>query len=211
MLVALIPLLTAAVTLSGAWLKEAMQRRSREQTRQRLIAQTKEEISTIESWAKAHASLWSSEEPPESVRNRAQADLDTTYNRISRLTPEIRQPVRMQEVLSRLLLRHVQVKGLSRALRYLYYILLFMLFAWGAAAFSQPNSWSSVVFVLATLTTYFVVAIAPAWLLGFLTRYVAGRQAARPQQHSQGSADGPTPPYSGTHSRTSYPTNMTQR
>jgi hypothetical protein len=173
------PILTAMVTLLGAWWKETQHRRSREQVRQRLLTQVKDEIGMIEAWAKAHASLGSSAEPPPDVRERAQRDLDVAYARMAQLAPELRQPVTLQTVLSRLFLRHLRPTLAVRLLRYLYYAQLVMVVLWGLAGFSQPTSWSSPGNVFGTLGAYSIVAIIPAWLLATLILTIARRQAAK--------------------------------
>jgi hypothetical protein len=63
-----LPVVTAVVTLLATWFKETTQRRGREQVRQRLLTQVKEEIGITEAWAKAHASLGPSPEPPPVIR-----------------------------------------------------------------------------------------------------------------------------------------------
>jgi hypothetical protein len=188
-----IPLLTAIVTLGLTWWKEARQSRSREHVRQRLLAQVKEEISMIEAWAKAHASLASSDEPPPLVRSRAQRDLDAAYDRMGQLAPELRQPITLQMTFSRLLLRHVPVRGGARFFRVVYYLSLVWLFALGLVAFPQPSSWSEPASILATFIAYFTFAAGPAWFLGWLTMSLAHRQERRREQQMVGDR-APRPP-----------------
>lgn len=173
----LLPIVTAIVILLATWFKETFQRRGREQVRQRLVAQVKEEIGVIEAWATAHASCRSSSEPPPAVRERALRDLDTAYNRMQQFHPEPQEPVTLQIVVSHLFLRHLRVSWTVRGLRYIYYLALFMAFIWGLVGFSQPNSWSSVPASFATVTTYIIVAVLPALFVGWLTMYVSRRQA----------------------------------
>ena len=176
----LLPLVTAIVVLLGTWFKEASQRRGREQVRQRLLAQVKEEIDLIDAWAKAHASFGSSGEPPLAIRERALRDLDPAYGRFQQFAPEVRGPVTFSNVLSHLFLRHLSVTLTVRFLRIVYYFTLVAATIWGLVGFSQPNSWSTVQASFLTVMTYITVAVLPALFFGWLTTYVARRQAAVP-------------------------------
>jgi hypothetical protein len=177
------PLLTVVVTIGGTWWKETQQGRSHEQVRQRLLIQVKDEISVIEAWAKAHGSLDAVGEPPAFVRERARQDLDVAYERMGQISPELRQPVTLQATLARLLVRHVPIRGGARVSRVVYYISLLMMVLWGSVGFFQPNSWASGTDIIATLLTYFTVAVVPAWLLRWLTMSLAQRQERR-RQHA---------------------------
>jgi hypothetical protein len=171
-------LATAVITVGGAWLKEALQRRSREQVRERFLRQVKEEIAMIEAWAKAHAALGSTAEPPPAVRERAQRDLDQAYDRMARLAPQLPQPITLSLVLSRLFLRYVRPTSKVRLLRSLYYIALAMLVVWGLAGFFDPAAWSTPSTAFATIRAYLAVAVAPAWLLGWITCSTARHDGA---------------------------------
>lgn len=170
------------MTLGGTWWKEARQSRSREQVRQRLLAQVKDEISTIEAWAKAHASLVSSDEPPELVRSRAQRDLDAAYDRMGQLAPELRRPITLQMVFSRVLLRHVPVRGVARLLRIIYYLSIVWIIFLGLINFSLPSSWSEPSAIIAAFIGYFTFAVVPAWIIGWLTMSLARRQERRKRE-----------------------------
>jgi hypothetical protein len=158
------PILVALVSLSGAWWKEAAQRRNREKVRQRLLAYVKDKIAVIEAWIKAHASLEPSAAVPEAVRARARHNLDMAYNRMSQLVPEPRYSITLQTLVSRLLLRHLPMTPAVRWRRYVYYVTPFMAVIWGFAGFTMPDAWNSSGNVFATLATYLLLAVLPAWL-----------------------------------------------
>src|SRR5687768_1816726 len=108
------PILVAIVSLLSAWSKEATQRRSSEQVRQRTLAYVKDEIAVIEAWIKAHASLEPSTVIPETVAARARHDLDSAYERMPELVPEPRRSITLHTLMSRLLLRHVRMTPIVR-------------------------------------------------------------------------------------------------
>ena len=72
LLLAVGPVVAAAITVGGIWLKEALQRRGGEEARRRRIDQAKAQIDIIEAWARARASLNGSTELAGSARAQAQ-------------------------------------------------------------------------------------------------------------------------------------------
>ena len=172
-------LLAALVTLSGTWWKEAAQRRSGEQVRQRELTYLKDKVGIIEAWVKACASLEPSSEPPVAVRERAYHDLDAAYNRINQLAPNLRQALTFRAVLSRVFLRHLSATLTVRLLRYVYYFTLFMAVIWASVGFSQPDSWSTGAAIFATLMTYLIVAILPPVVLARLAVSAALRAGTK--------------------------------
>jgi hypothetical protein len=185
-----LPVVTAVVTLLVTWFKETTQRRGAEHVQQRLLTQVKEEIGITEAWAKAHASLGSGAEPPAAVRERAQRDLDNSYDRLQRAGQDVRRPFTFGAVLSRILLLDLPVKtGWVRALRLVYYLSLVMAYLWGQFGLGQQSSWANATSIGSSLTAYFILAVVPAWSLHWFTRFVAKKQAARmavqvPPQHN---------------------------
>jgi hypothetical protein len=172
-------LLAAFVTVGGTWWKEAAQRRSGEQTRQRALTYIKDEVGIIEAWAKAYASLESSAEPPARVRERAYRDLDAAYDRMKQLAPGLQQSSTFRAVLLRLLLRNLPATLAVRLLRYVYYFTLFMAVIWAFVGFSQPDSWSTGTAIIITFMTYLTVAVAPPWIVARLAIFVARRWGAK--------------------------------
>jgi hypothetical protein len=172
------PILVALITLGGAWVKEATQRRSQEQTRQQLLSYVKDEIGIIDAWVKAHASVASSGELPPSVRERANQDLDRAYNRIVQLVPGRQSPITLQKLLSRLLLRHIAVTPAVRRWRAFYYFTLFLAGFWGFIAVSDQGSWDTPGDIIGSVVAYFLIAVVPAWIAARLVISSARRPAS---------------------------------
>jgi hypothetical protein len=172
------PMLAALVTVGGAWWRESLQRRNAEEFQQRLLSRVKTEVEIIDTWVKAQASLSPTTQVPDAVRERARSDLAKAYERMLAVGPERRSSVTLGQVLKRLLLRHLPVTRTVRLLRYVYYLLLLMALMWGLAGFSRPGAWTGAVDILATLSTYLVIAVLPAWIAAWITTSIAQRQAS---------------------------------
>src|SRR3954447_21660396 len=80
LLLAVGPVVAAAITVGGIWLKEALQRRGRDEERRRRMDQAKAQIEIVDAWARARASLNTSTDLAEGVRTRAQEALDVAYD-----------------------------------------------------------------------------------------------------------------------------------
>lgn len=158
------PVLVVVVSLMGAWGKEAAQRRSQEQVRQRRLTFVKDEIGVIDAWARAHAALDPAQCPPTAVCERARLDLDQAYGRMTQLVPEARPPISLHALLSRLLMRHVPTTPEVRRRRYVYYIALGWAVFIGSIGFTMPGSWSTAYDVFITLWTCLLFGFLPAWL-----------------------------------------------
>jgi hypothetical protein len=173
------PILVALVTLVGAWGKETAQRRSEEQVRERIRSQAKDEISTIEAWAKAHASLGETGEPLTAIRDRARHDLDRAYDRMMQLASARAPRPTLRSVLSRLLLRHLPARPAVRLFRGLYYFTLACAPFWGLIGFTQPTSWTDASAIAGSFMAFFILAVLPAWAFARIAVIAARRHEHR--------------------------------
>jgi len=176
------PIVAAFATLGGTWWKDTAQRRSEEQIRERIRIQAKEEISTIEAWAKAHASLGESNEPLTTIRDRAHQDLDRAYERIMQVAAETPPRPTLKSILFRLLLRHLSNRWPVRMFRGLYYLTLVLAPVWGLVGFTQPSSWTDAHAIVVSFLTFFILAVVPAWAFARLAVFADRRHEARAAQ-----------------------------
>src|SRR4051794_17453205 len=81
LLLAVGPVVAAAITVGGIWLKEALQRRGGDEERRRCMDQAKAQIEIVEAWARARTSLNASTDLAGSARTQAQEAVDIACDR----------------------------------------------------------------------------------------------------------------------------------
>jgi hypothetical protein len=173
LLLAVGPVVAAAITVCGIWLKEVLQRRGGEEARRRRMDQAKAQIDIVEAWARARTSLNGSTELAGSARTQAQEALDAAYDRAMQSAQEPPRHITLRLVSSRLLLRQYHMTGPIRLLRFLYYA-SFALPVFGAIGFLDPALWSASGSVIGgNIIGYFIVCVLPLWILGWITSALA--------------------------------------
>jgi hypothetical protein len=191
-LLAVGPVVAAAITVGGVWLKEVLQRRSGEEERRRRMDQAKAQIEIVEAWASARASLKSSTDLAGNAGIQAQQALDAAYDRAMESVQEPRRHITLRLVSSRLFLRQFHVSGPMRLLRLLYYA-SFALPVLGVIGYLDPAQWSASGSVIAgNLVGYFAVCVLPVWILGWITSALARRQRGEPDSPAGGATAGAT-------------------
>jgi len=182
LLLAVGPVVAAAITVGGIWLKEALQRRGRDEERRRRMDQAKAQIEIVDAWAQARASLIASTDLVAALRTRAQEALDVAYDGAMRSIQEPRRRITLRLVSSRLFLRQFDVVGPVRLLRLLYYVS----FAWpvlGATAVLGETQWSASISVISgPIVGYVIVCVLPIWLLAWIISALARRQPGQPER-----------------------------
>src|SRR3954462_15498571 len=98
LLLAVGPVVAAAITVGGVWLREVLQRRGGEEERQRRIDQAKAQIEVVEAWARARASLNASTDLTGNARTRAQQALDAAYDQAMQSVQEPRRHITLRLV-----------------------------------------------------------------------------------------------------------------
>src|SRR3954451_4089165 len=180
LLLAVGPVVAAAITVGGVWLKEALQHRGEEEARRRRTDQARAQIEIVEAWARARATLHASTEVAGSARLQAQEALDVAYDRAMQSVQESRRHITLRLLGSRLLLRQFHMIGPIRLLRALYYA-SFALPIFGAIGFLDPTQWSASASVIGgNIVGYFIVCVLPIWILGWITSVLARRQRGDP-------------------------------
>lgn len=180
--------ITVLTTVLVAWLQEIVRNRNRENSRQRRINQLKEEVAVIEAWSNARIAVASDHEQGDNVRSRARRDLDAIYQRIWEISPSPDTEERstaLRGSVTRLLLRHVPVCGLSRFTRFVYYVSLVMLLVWGSAWIASQKSWTDPVELIASVFAYLFVAVLPTSLLAWSTLRLSRRSVRRHREQEE--------------------------
>jgi len=186
LLLAVGPVVAAAITVGGVWLKETLQRRGGEEERRRCMDQAKAQIEIVEAWAKARASLNTSADLAGSSRTHAQAALDVAYDRAMQSAEEPRRHITLRLVISHLLLRQIHITGPARLLRLLYYA-MFSLPVFGAIGFLDQAQWSASGSVIGgNILGYVMVCVLPIWILGAITSALARRRRGDPDSPTAG-------------------------
>jgi hypothetical protein len=186
LLLAIGPVVAAAITVGGVWLKEALQRRGGEEERRRRMDQAKAQIEIVEAWARARASLTASTDLAGNPRIQAQQALDVAYDRAMQSVQEPRRHITLRVVSSRLFLRQFHITGPKRLLRLLYYA-SFGLLLLGAIGILDHTHWSaSGSTIAANIVGYFTVCVLPVWILGWITSVLARRQRGDPDSSTGG-------------------------
>ena len=180
LLLAVGPVVAATITVGGIWLKEALQRRGRDEERRRRMDQAKSQIEIVDAWARARASLNTSTDLAGGAITRAQEALDVAYDGAMRSIQEPRRHITLRLVGSRLFLRQFHVTGPMRLLRLLYYVS----FAWpvlGAIGVLGETDWSASFSVISgPVVGYFTACVLPIWLLAWIISALARRQRGHP-------------------------------
>jgi hypothetical protein len=191
LLLAVGPVVAAAITVGGIWLKEALQRRGVDEERRRRMDQAKAQIEIVEAWARARASLTASTDLAESARVQAQESLDAAYDRAAQSIHEPRRRITLKLVISRLFLRQFHITGPMRLVRLFYYA-SFALPVLGAIGLLDQAQWSASGSVIgANIVGYFTVCVLPTWVLGWITSALARRRRGDPDSPAELGADLP--------------------
>ena len=167
------PIITAAATAGGVWLRDVQQRRDREHRRRRALDQATQELTLIGSWLSAHEALRGLE-LNSALMQRVSQDLEKAYAVLA--APVVAEPIatgpaRSRWSVSSFLLRDVR-RGWAKFVRFFYYLFVVVATVWSVASFAILGSEGITVLNVFTSLVLAMIGVLPAFGMYKLARRI---------------------------------------